>query len=162
MSKRICLILMFALFALGPAQAQVVVMTFSHTQTVPKPRIGNLDSIHTVAVLSVVGTSMTLQNRRFIGSRSKEFDITDWKVDDQVTTTLRQYLGGRFSFKDVPYDRAALVKISNGPLAFSAVAARRYLESVPKDGIDAFIIVRPSLYYDVPGLLGLALENGNG
>lgn len=64
MSKRIFLILAFAL-ALGPAQAQLVFVG-PKVQVLPPAKIGSLESIRTVAVLSAIGDSMTLRDNRFL------------------------------------------------------------------------------------------------
>ena len=54
-----------------------------------------------------------------------------------------------------------MAKIPNGALNPSEGALRTYLQALPHDGIDAFVVVRASLRYDVPGKSGLALETDN-
>lgn len=129
---------------------------------VPAPEKGGYSKIHTVAVLSAAGVNFTLQNNHFMGPKTGHLDIADWKIDDSVAAAIHQYLGNHWAIKDIAYDREQLGAIPNGPLDYSAPKLRHYLGSVPSDGIDAFIVVRPDLEYQAPGLTGLGLENGNG
>lgn len=122
---------------------------------------GDYSRIHTVAVVSALGTSLTLTNDHFMGPVSRSVNIDDWKVDDEMTRLVRGYLGDRFAVKDVPYDRAALAAIPNGKMDTDTTPITAYLGKLPADGVDAFIVIRPNLDYHEPGVIGLALENGS-
>jgi len=124
---------------------------------VPAAVTGAYERFHTVAVISAIGATLTLNNQHFLGTKTGALDIADWRIDDQVNSSLHQYLGARFTFKDVAYDRGALASIPNGAWDDSRVALRKYLVAVPNDGVDAFIVVRPDLEYKMPGMPGLAL-----
>jgi len=128
---------------------------------VPSAQTGGYDRIHKVAVLSAIGTRLTVRSNGFFSSSTYTPDISDWKVDDRIAQMMRQYLGGRFTFKDVAFDRAALAALPNGPWDNSTGKVRDLLARVPNDDLDAFIVVRPDLEYEAPGLSGLALENGS-
>jgi hypothetical protein len=128
----------------------------------PPAVIGNTSAIHTVAIVSAIG--QTLQINRHLGlwnDSSKSVDITDWKLDDRATADLRKWLGGRFAFRDVPYDAAALAEIPNGAWDTSTTDLENFLRMVPHDGIDAFIVVRPDLERNTSGIQGLGTTNGN-
>ncbi len=124
---------------------------------VPAPTLGDTSGIHTVAIVSGIGQTLTLGRAGWLAQHSN-VDIADWKLDDAVDSELRQYLAGRFTFVTIPQDRAALAAIPNGKLDSSNVAATNYLASLPAQGIDAFIVVRP----DGEGMAatpGLSLAN---
>lgn len=120
------------------------------------------NAIHTVAVVSAIGQTLNMRNVHFIGVQSKSVDITNWKLDDEATDMLKRYLGGRFQFKDVPYDRTALAAIPNGAWDNFFSTFSTYLKTLPAQGIDAFILLRPDLEYHDPGVPGIAIDNGNG
>lgn len=122
---------------------------------------GDYSRIHTVAVVSALGTNLTLTNDAFMGPVSRSVNVDDWKVDDELTGLVRGYLGSRFTVKDIAYDHAALAAIPNGRMDTSTSAVTDYLRKLPADGVDAFIVVRPDLNYKSPGVIGLALENGS-
>src|SRR5205814_2231817 len=104
------LALICAAFSVTSANAGVVFIpiVIPIPVQVPSAQTGGYDKIHNVAVISAIGTKLALKNHRFFGDRSFPLDISAWKVDDAVDAMMRQYLGGRFTFKDVPFDRAAL------------------------------------------------------
>lgn len=125
----------------------------------PPPRVlvGSYQNIHNVAVLSAIGGSMTFQNHYFVAPVTGSRDISEWKIDELVDAMLRQYLGSRFNVRAVPFDRAALAAIPNGPWNASGGPTRRFLQSLPNEGLDAFVVVRPDLELEAPGLIGIAL-----
>jgi hypothetical protein len=139
--------------AAGAAQAQFLAL--------PAATKGDYGAIHSVAVISAIGDKATLSFGNFWGNSSKELPIQDWNIDALVETRLRQYLSGRFSFKDILYDRAALAKIPNTPFSFSSSQFQDFLKSLPPAQVDAYIIVRPDLEYKSPGVAGLGLTNAD-
>ena len=152
MLKRICVVLFAYLVFATSAAAQVMV----YIPQVPEAHTGNTKNIHSVAIISVIGSHFALRNRQFISTKSKELDISDWKIDEQISSTLRRYLSSRFTIKDTTYDREALIKIkANG---FNS--GRRfydYLRKIPAGGIDAFLFVRTAL--PELGVEGLGLDH---
>lgn len=129
---------------------------------VPDVRTGGCNDIHNVAVLSAIGTGPALRNNHILGPKRSGMDISSWRVDDLVNSMMRQYLGNRFAFRDVPFDRVALSDIPNGPWNNSTGAVQKYLGKLDNAGLDAFILIRPDLEYQAPGSSDLALEDGNG
>ncbi len=125
----------------------------------PLPPVSPYEKIHTVAIVSAIGTPVTLQNDHITGSTTKTLDGSDWKIDDQVASTLGQYLAGRFAIKDIAFDRAAFAKLPNDSWEKIDPQVSAFLASLPSAGVDAFVIVRPELDGE-PGLAGLALEIG--
>ena len=120
------------------------------------------DRIHTVAVVSGIGTSLQLRaDHSMLSSDSKQVDIHDWNIDAQVTDALKQYLAGRFKFADVKYDPAGIAQIPSGDWDNFDHATRAFDQTLAADGIDAFIVVRPNADKSVSGQPGLALENRN-
>jgi hypothetical protein len=159
-----CRILWAALLVLGTigsadAGAVYIPVIVPSAMFLPKVRSGDYRNIHSVAVLSAVGQSMTLQKAGLLLPQRRDVDITSWKLDDQVESALRQYLGTRYAIKDIPADRGALARIPNGAWDFSKPAFHSFLTSLPGAGVDAFVVVRPDHESETPGLSGLAVEN---
>lgn len=161
--KRIALAFAILAMAAGcPAFAgAIVVPIFVPVKAYMPTMAGDYSKVHTVAVVSAIGQTMTLGYGNFWGNNSKTLDIHDWKVDEGVEGLLRKYLSSRFAFKDVTFDRAAIETLPNGPLANTNGKVRKILSGLPNDGIDAFIVVRPDLESSAPGVEGLALQNGS-
>ena len=155
------LVTLGALLAPGAHATIIVVPTFSSNVPYLATRVGDYGKIHTVAVVSAIGTAINLTTVHFMGPTSKPLSISDWAIDQATETVLRKYLSPRFAFKDVAFDRAALASIANGRwdnnLAFKA-----YLRTLPTDGIDAFIVLRPDQEDETPGAPGLSLTHGSG
>ncbi len=123
----------------------------------PKVQVGSYDGIHNVTVLSAIGGSITFQNNYFVAPMTGSLNISEWKIDEQVDDMLRQYLGSRFKVQVGTFDRTALAAIPNGPWDASGGPTRRFLQALPNDGVDAFVIVRPDLDLGAPGLIGISL-----
>lgn len=156
-------IILFLCLTAGPAMAGVVMIPIivpMPPPTVPQADSGGYDNVHTVAVVSSLGASMTLQYHDFWGEHSKPFDISTWDVDGKVEALLKQYLDGRFAFKDVAYDKAKLAAIPNGPFVNTEADVSKYLRGLDNDGVDAFLVVRPDLNQQLPGTEGIGLDNG--
>ncbi|HEX4534077.1 MAG TPA: hypothetical protein VH000_07590, partial [Rhizomicrobium sp.] len=134
----------------------VPVQAYMPTQT------GNYSAIHTVAIISGIGQSMTIQNNHFFSPKSKDIGIAGWKIDDEASALIQHYLGTRFEFKDIAYDRAALARIPNGPMDNILSGFQGYVRALPNPGVDAYVVVRPDLEENAPGLAGLSLvTNGD-
>jgi hypothetical protein len=159
MVRFIIAILAISLLGGTVAQAQVP-MFFVYTQHIPAAHVGNYENIQTVAVISAIGQKVTISYSNFWGSDSEEIEISQWGIDDQLTDAVKEYFDGRFDVVDVPHDRAALAAMRNGQLVVSTTELVEYLRALPADGVDAFIVVRPSKRYDTPGTeLGLSVES---
>jgi hypothetical protein len=117
------------------------------------------DRIHTVAIVSGIGTALQLRSDNSLSSDIKQVDIRDWNIDPQVTAALKQYLAGRFKFADVKYDPAAVAQIPSGDWDNFDHATRAFDNTLAADGIDAFIVVRPNADKSVSGQAGLVLED---
>ena len=130
--------------------------------TLPSAQTGGYDQIHTIAVLSSLGDTMQLQNVHFVGTKSRTLNIADWNQDGVANSLLQNYLSSRFTVKTVSYDRAAIAALPNGPFENSRVKLQQILGKIANDGIDAFMVIRPDLEYQAPGVEGIALVNGNG
>jgi hypothetical protein len=126
---------------------------------IPSALTGGYSKIHNVAVISAIGSHFTVQNNTFWGTKKYPLDIARWSVDSAVEGMMRQYLGSRFDIASVPFDRSTLVALPNGPWDNSTGSVRKLLAAVPNDRLDAFIVVRPDLEYQAPGIAGLALQN---
>ena len=128
----------------------------------PGAQTANLAAIKTVAVISAIGQTVKVEHIGFWGTTTNVVDVTDWKLDDLTTALVKRLLGARFAFKDVAHDRAALAAIPNGPMDNSTTALAAYLASLPRDGLDAFLVIRPDVEYGAPCEIGLALMSGSG
>lgn len=126
----------------------------------PSASPADYTNIHSVAVISALGGKLRMQSHNFLGTKEKDLDISSWNIDGEIEARLRQYLSDRFTFKDVPYDRAALAGIPNGRWDNFFSKFPDFLKSLPRDAVDAYIVVRPDLGAYAPGIEGLGLENG--
>jgi hypothetical protein len=153
----------FAVGALvGPAGAQVA--AFYTYPVFPSPAdVGNYAAIRSVAVISAIGKDLTLSKIRFLGARTAKVDIADWRIDEFATTAVKSYLGARFTYEDVAYDRDAIAAIPNGGVAISAPQLRAVLQKLPANTADAYIVLRPNTdYEDQTTQQGLALVQPQG
>lgn len=149
---------MIAKFLLG-ALAALALGSAAQAQNAPAAAASPWDNIHTVAIVSGIGTALQLREDHSFSADTKQLDITDWSIDAQVAAALHQYLTGRFTFTDVKYDPTAVAQIPSGAWDSSDHGTRAFAGTLSTDGVDAFIIVRPSTEKDGPA--GLALENRN-
>jgi len=161
MRNLIVVCLLAVLTAMWPCAVQgggvPIAVVVSVPEGPPEPVVGSLTNIHSVAVISAIGSQFVIENHYFLYYHVWPVPIADWKIDEQVDATLRQGLGDRFSFKSVAYDRDALAAIPNGRWDSSENALQHYLSNLPNPGVDAFIVVRPSVGGTVTGNAGLGL-----
>jgi hypothetical protein len=162
MKTRLFLSVFMLLATVSSANAASVMipLIFPVPPATPSASTADYQKIHTVAVISALGAHMTLRNYHFVGPKDHELDIADWQIDDDIVARIKQYLGGRFEFKSVAYDRAALAAIPNGKWDGLDSKFPAFLRSLPSDSVDAYIVVRPDLGTQAPGVEGLGLENG--
>jgi hypothetical protein len=111
------------------------------TPRVPQADVGSYDGIHKVAVLSAIGMRFDLQDQGALETKNGTLDVAAWRLDDKVEAAVRRELGGRFTFADVPYERAKLAPLRADTQHLASFEA--FLKSVPAAGVDAFIVVRP-------------------
>ncbi|HLY07370.1 MAG TPA: hypothetical protein VKR31_16610 [Rhizomicrobium sp.] len=163
MIRRVFAAAAFALAAISAAHAHggggVVVVPYSQEMVLPPARVGHYESIHTVAIVSAVGQFLRLEKAALLLPHNKRLDITGWKLDDQVESVVSHYLQSRFAVKSVSADRQAIALMPNGQWDVSTKRLQNYLSSLPHDGIDAFVVVRPDKASETPGDEGLVVEN---
>jgi hypothetical protein len=94
-----------------------------------------------VAVLSGIGSTLAVQRGRTFGSKRKESAIDDWSLDSFVVSRVREYLGDRFTFKDIQYDVRAMARLPDRIFRDSNKTVRAFFNTIPKD-VDAYIVVR--------------------
>jgi hypothetical protein len=146
-----------ALLVLSSVTAQALVYTI----TVPPAEPGNYDHIHTVGIISVIGGKLRLYKAKgFLNNNTQYRDISGWKLDDVVADTLHQYLSPRFSFVDIPVDRATIAAtVDPGFFQNNSQPLRTFLQGLNRPDIDAYIFVRPYIFDGFPGSEhGLSLE----
>ncbi len=162
MLKRLFAALILLAFAAGPANAAVIfIPMYFPAAGVPGAQTADYAGIHTVAVISALGSQITMRNNHFIAPKEHALDIQSWKLDDEIAARLKQYLSPRFEFKDVSFDRAALAKIPDGQWDGLFSGFTDFLKTLPHEQVDAYIVVRKGLAYQAPGIEGLGLENGS-
>ena len=145
-----------------PAGAQVAFYTYT---VYPSPaKTGDYGAIRSVAVISAIGKDLNLRRNRFLGPRTAKVDIADWRINELATSAVKSYLGGRFTYEDVPFDGEAIAALPNGGLANSAPQLRAVLQKLPPNTADAYIVLRPnSDFEDQTEVQGLALvQSGDG
>jgi hypothetical protein len=149
----------FALLCLSAAtaNAQILFLPYYIPNVLPEAEIGDYSKVHSVAVVSALGPTMTLTPEGSL-SPPRSMNITAWRLDDAVSNLIAGYLSGRFETKEISYDRATLSKIPNSALNDSRGALRAYVRALSNEGIDAFVIVRPDQESYTPGLPGLVLQ----
>lgn len=124
----------------------------------PAAKTGDYSNIHSVAVISAIGQTLTLGSVALLASH-KDVDVSDWGLDDFVTSSLKQYLSSRYTTKDVAYDRAALARIPNSHFdTNSAKAVSDFFATLHPDGVDAYIVVRPDSESGAPVTAGLSID----
>jgi hypothetical protein len=99
----------------------------------PPHTVGDYSKIRTVAVLSGIGPTVTVQKQRTIGIKRTEFAIADWQIDPFVVSRVREYLADRFLFKDVVYDVRAMGRLPATVLRDTNRTVRGFFNTVPKD-----------------------------
>jgi hypothetical protein len=145
--KRFLLAALAALLMLAPAAlarghvTYVYVPIYIAPPQVPAADVGGYDKVHKVAILSAIGTGMTLTVQHFLAPSTGKLDVSAWNLDEHAAATIKKYLGGRFSFADVPFDAAKLAKIL--PAWWHAGEMTKFLKTVPNQDLDAFLVVRP-------------------
>lgn len=154
-----------------PAQAQVIIFVPTGPSAPPMPRAepGKYDNIRTVAVLSGLGQRLTIERRHPLLTKVDRIDIGSWGFDDAIVAFVKRYVGERFQVKEIAYDRREIAQIPDGlwdhrnpnlRSKFQPEKARRILGALPKEGVDAFIIIRPASELS-DGERGLFLVSGD-
>jgi hypothetical protein len=124
----------------------------------PPTQVGNTSNIHSVAVISAIGQTLTLGNAALLATHST-LSIADWNFDRGVEDIVSRDLATRFTVKPVAHDSAALAAIPNGFYDMSsAKALQAYLAALPDHSVDAFVVVRPDAEKGTPNTPGLSLE----
>lgn len=101
-------------------------------------------NVHTVAVISTVGSEIGLQEIGSIGFTGEKAGLrTDWDFDGQIVEGVKKTLGTRFTFAESDIDKAAF---ADRDLDFNnAREMKRRIQALPKvAGLDAYVIVTPS------------------
>ena len=131
--------------------------------SLPPAKTGDYSHIHTLGLLSAIGETFTVHSAATgLFGRVRKIDIASWQMDDLAATILRRHLDGRYTIKDVAFDRARLAAIPNGSWTDSSKDLRNFLATLPAAGIDVFVVIRPDLVSSVQeyGVVGLGLQAG--
>ncbi len=160
MFKKLLAVAMLVAAASGANAATVFVPSYVTPPRVEEAQPSDYRNIRSVAVISALGENLTLRNNHFLGPQEHELDIGDWKIDAEIEARLKQYLSARFSFRQVSFEREALARISDNRLGDLFSGFSDFLEKLPTDQTDAYIVVRQGLANSAPGIEGLGLENG--
>jgi hypothetical protein len=125
---------------------------------VPPAQVGSYSNIHTVAVLSGVGQTMTLGKAALLTPHST-FSIADWNLDRAIEDSVSRDMATHYTVKPVAHDSAALAAIPNGHYdTSSAKALQAYIIGLDDHSVDAFVVIRPDAETDTPVTPGLALD----
>jgi hypothetical protein len=158
--KRLLLVILFSMAVVIPATAQIFVPIYMPPAKLREPKIPDTSGIHTVAVISTLGNSLEMSTNHFWLAEDKDIDIRSWGVNDEIKSRMERYLSPRFTFKDVAFDSAKLAPEPSA-LIDHPENISSFIQTLPKDAVDAYIIVRPAkIANDAPGFNGLALQNG--
>ena len=142
----------------GGHYVYIPVYVGSQVAIVPPTQVGDYSNIHTVAVISAIGQTMTLGKDTVIGTHSA-LDIADWNFDHGVEETVARDLTPRFTVKQLAHDSAALAAIPNGHWdTSSAKKMQAYIMALPDRSVDAFVIIRPDAETGTPITPGLSLD----
>ena len=105
---------------------------------------------------------MHVQSGELMLSSSADLDIADWQIDQQAESRLRSYLSGRFTVRDVVYDRQAFVKMADGSgWRFIFAGLSQFSKTLPADQVDAYVLLMPDLDYRARGSPGLSFTAGS-
>jgi hypothetical protein len=149
---------LFCATSVSNAQIFIPIITPAYPQAFPQAQTADYQKIHTVAVISAIGDHISMHGASFWSSKTRNLDLSGWNLDDEIQAQLKKQLSARFSFKEVPFDRAALAKIPNGPLVNYLSGFSGFLQTLPQTDVDAYLIVRRDLEYHMPSIEGLGLE----
>lgn len=149
--KRITMALSALVLFLVPAQAAVLFIPIPiPSPTVPLATKADYARIHKVAIISAIGHGLDVEKAIFLHPLGNNLNIDGWKIDDAATGLLKEYLSPRFQFVDLAYDGRALAAIHNGRLNNSSKELAGFLGSIPADGVDAFLVIRPDVENQAP------------
>ena len=123
----------------------------------PPAQVGNYSAIKKIAIISALGDNLTLKEEYFLGSKSAQINISDWRIDELATNAIARHLSSKFEIESVAFDRNSIARLPNGPLDNTRSDVQQILRAIPKGDLDAFVVVRPDLETQAPGLQGLAL-----
>jgi hypothetical protein len=174
MRGRIFLAVMAAICVSGPCFAHggggggghsvyvpIIVGVGGRSPALPEAEVGDYSHIHTIAVLSSTGQTLTVKTGSKLLGHSKDLDVSGWKLDDLATVIVERYLRGHFETKRVAFDRAALAAVPDGSGDDTVKALSAFLASVPAAGVDAFLVIRPDAEIRHLRVRGLELHTGS-
>lgn len=146
----------------APAKSTTVFLPEPPRHVLRPAAVGDYSSIRTIAIVSLLGPELHMRNPRSIfGVKTSTLDIRDWQLNEWNVHALHHFLGARFIVKDLPpgatdsIDPAALAEDLNVDILARGAVYRRYVESIPHEGIDALVVIRP-----MPGFKsGLMLQS---
>jgi len=157
--RRVLLAILMMLAPATQAAAEVILIPlYQAPPGLPEPKPSDYSNIRSVAVISTLGDHFLMSTNHFMAPAQKQLDIHAWAINDEIKARFAQYLP-HFTFKDVSFDPA---KLANEPstLLDHPDNLSSFLAGLPKDAVDAYIIVRPAMVDRGPGYNGLALQNG--
>ncbi len=132
----------------------------------------DLAGIHSVAIVSAIGDTVTLADANegggfFNAVDPQRIDSKDWGIDEAVTKQIADAIRGRFTVKIVAYNRAAFTHIPWSPIPNQQAPVEMPLRALTNPGVDAYFVVSKMQIADAVGYagpnqsgLGLAHESG--
>ncbi len=123
----------------GGSYTYIPIYVGGGTPVVPDTEVGDYAAIHKVALLSAIGTKLDIPSAF---QHADQPDATALDIDGLVATTLQKYLGAKYVFVDMPFDRNALVAIHRQMFRESSTLS--WLKTLTNPGVDAYILVRPA------------------
>lgn len=129
----------------------------------PAPSLGNYAGIHTVGIISAIGATLDVRDNHSFHTAHSTIKVDGWAIDDEVIRIVSEQLGARFTFKSVPYDKADFATQRNLRGDKSELAIHTIVAEMPSVGIDAWLVIWPESYADIPGGVGgLCIYNAGG
>ncbi|HEY4112457.1 MAG TPA: hypothetical protein VGM17_00210 [Rhizomicrobium sp.] len=116
-------------------------------------------NIHTIALISTIGSSFYIQDRPFFGD-PKDYTLhPDWGIDARAKQQIRKLLGGRFQILDVP-DNAVSTDLQFAILNRPTEATKQALKTLNlPPTVDAILVLHP---YAGPIGSGLGMSHFSG
>jgi hypothetical protein len=144
----------------GGGYSYVPIITYQSAPTLPPPEIGNYDKIHTIGIVSALGSSARLHRHNGImNDADVHYDISHWDLDAVASATLSKLLSPRFSVIDMPVDHFTVANFVSPSLYSTDMAPlQAFLQSLHRTDVDAFLVVKRTTMDLDPGTAGLDLE----
>jgi hypothetical protein len=112
--------------------------------------------IRNLAIVVAPINDLLLRDGGFFSGRAQALNVAEWNLAGHAAAGLRRALSPRYEIKDVSHDPALLAKAASG--RWSDI--QTYLRGLPRDGLDAILVMEPAQARPAPRGLSLRRRLG--